>query len=1015
MTERQPARVARTRAKPAVVAAATRILPSDKSEAEKARRRRQEWQPLAWDYYDLIGEVKYSCGFVGNALSKLRLYAAEIDDPEDEPIATTNEDAIAALERIKSPAAGHAEIMRGLGVNLMVVGECYLVGLTAGRTEQTEVWEVRSTDELQPDSNGKYVLRDVPGNTGISTGEVALTDEDFILRIWTRHARYASLADSSLHGVLASCEELLILERAVRSAGRSRITGPGVLLVPSELSFGQGPDPTSDPGDGEAPVDPFISELMTAMMTPIQDEDNASAVVPMVVRGAAEHLKEFRHVSLDRPIDAMLDTRTDRALRRLAQGLDIPPEVVLGLVDVNHWTSWQIDEATFKAHVEPKAIVALDALTQGYMRPVLESAGVPNPERYVVWYDATKLVVRPNRGEDAKYAYTEKAIGGKALRRSLDFSERDKPSNEELQLRLAMDATRIDPFVQSQLLRDSIAPEILIPNPPGGTLDPNNPPGPVPDNSPAPSAPPNIEHPVPPQPSGNPPVNPGPQAAHIIAAGSKQRDWQRISKQLVEGDRALRMRIHVAADAAMQRALDRVGASLRSKTRKDRQLAQTIATTPQDEVAAVLGPTLVSQLGFDEREILQQTFERLGTQVERWIAATQRSALQVLDILPQAKKETLAEHQRADRERAVQWMQDALMKLAHNLLYDPHPAAPTVGEFDDTVRIPFGLARATVARAGGAAGMSTIRAAAEVDYGVVMEAGTEPAGGIGTGQEIIDALEEEGVTNQGYVWVYGAFPRSHPFEPHELLDGLAFANFDDDLLLNEEGWPEYAYYMPGDHDGCVCDFDIDLQETNFNPYVDLANQMNDIQSTYNYNTFVDNNQADLFNAIQDWTSSGSRELAMASRELIGEFPPGSIVFEGTQERAAAMLKLIDAAPPNAPTLYRGTTVTASKQGGAATLAAIRKGEAIPFGLASFSESENIAQSFGMSSGYGDRWSIFFRVEPGAKAVRLTPISTHSHEKEWLVQGQFRIVEVTEDVARQRYDVLLQQIATYDVS
>lgn len=788
----------------AVVAAASRILPGDRSEAEKARKRRQDWQPQAWDYYDLIGEVKYGCNFVGNSMSKLRIFAAEIDDPEDEPVATTNEAAIAAVERLRSPAAGHSEIMRGLGVNLMVVGECYLVGLTDNRDPDEEVWEVRSIDEMEPDAEGKFRMKDVPG---ISEA-VTLTNNDFVIRIWTRHARFANLADSSLHGVLASCEEILILERAVRAAGKSRITGPGVLLVPSELSFGQGPDPIQDPGDGEAPIDPFIAELMTSMMLPIQDEGNASAVVPMVVRGAAEHLKEFRHVSLDRPIDIMLDTRTERALKRLAQGMDVPPEIVLGLQDVNHWTSWQIDEATFKAHIEPKAVVALDALTQGYLRPSLEESGVDDAGRYVIWYDATKLVVRPNRGEDAKFAHGEMAISNRALLRYLDFSDKDTPSEEELKERMAMKP--LDAFVQAQLLQQTIAPDIQVAAPLNGVLGET--PGPNTDTSPEPPVPPNQEHPVPPEPSGNPPVNPGPASAVTAAAKQRATDLKKISRTLSEIDRNIRWRIHTAADAAMTRALDRVGASLRSKAKKDAHISQVIATTPQDEVASVIGHTLITQLGFDENEILETAFDRLGRQVERWIEGAQAQALRTTkDLIPPETRNTIQLHNISNRETAVVWMKQALTKRARALVYDPHPSAPSVGEWDESVRVPFGIARMTVARAGGLR-IGAVKAAAEEDYGMIV--GGQPVGGIGTGENLISALEDIGLMNAGYVWVYGAFPRSRPFEAHEELDGTEFANFDDEVLANQSGWPEYAYYMPGDHDGCVCDFDINLEDSN---------------------------------------------------------------------------------------------------------------------------------------------------------------------------------------------------------
>jgi hypothetical protein len=58
----------------------------------------------------------------------------------------------------------------------------------------------------------------------------------------------------------------------------------------------------------------------------------------------------------------------------------------------------------------------------------------------------------------------------------------------------------------------------------------------------------------------------------------------------------------------------------------------------------------------------------------------------------------------------------------------------------------------------------------------------------------------------GFVWVYGP-ARRRSFEPHLLLDGREFTNFDDPRLANDYGWPETSHYYPGDHNGCVCDFE----------------------------------------------------------------------------------------------------------------------------------------------------------------------------------------------------------------
>ena len=58
-----------------------------------------------------------------------------------------------------------------------------------------------------------------------------------------------------------------------------------------------------------------------------------------------------------------------------------------------------------------------EALTNDYLRPVLEASGI-DPEPYVVWYDSSPLTVRPNQGQDAKDLYDR---GMKIVDLSADF------------------------------------------------------------------------------------------------------------------------------------------------------------------------------------------------------------------------------------------------------------------------------------------------------------------------------------------------------------------------------------------------------------------------------------------------------------------------------------------------------------------------------------------------------------------------------------------------------------------
>lgn len=758
-----------------MLAAASRIDLGDRVQATKIRRRQQDWQKEAWGYYDNVGEVKYSANYLANAIGRLRLFAAIQIDSETDPEPDDAPASIDAVNRLSSPMGGQSEILRQMGLNLTIAGECYLLGI-APRGEVGEVWDVRSVDEVAVQSDGRYKASDVPGYLE----SVELGDpEDFLARIWVRHPRYAGLADSPMRGVLSACEELLLLERLVRSVTKSRIAGSGLLLVPDGLSFGNTDPTTNSAGDGEGTDDPFMAELIDNMVTPIQDEGSASAVVPLVMRGNGDEMEKLRHITFDRPLDPAIDQRTERALRRLAQGLDVPVQVVLGMADVNHWTGWMIEEDTFKAHVEPRAILVCDALTNVYYRPALLAGGMAPAEvaKRRMWYDATKLVVRPDRGADAKWAHENYVISNNAALKSLNFTEADAPTDEELQRRVALQAEARGRPV------DAAGLPIVVS---GSDVSKGTPPA----NQPAPAAAPSTST---------------ASAAFTITAGntftSRAGRSSSLGAKLLGIDQQLRTRLHATADATMTRALERAGNYLRGKAARNASTRAVVERAGAMEVAGLLGPRLVASFGVDEHQMLEGAFGAMAANFNRWTAKAQTQALDAVGATDEQIAAFTARYA-AHRAEAWVWLENALVSAALENLYDPSPAAPALGEADLSSRVGANLIRGAMAIAGGAMVDGITQG---VDGGLRGTDGS-PLGGIGTGTEIMDLFGASGGEVAGYEWVYGAYPRTREFEPHAELDGVQFENFDDPVLANNEGWPEYEFYTPGDHDGCQCDF-----------------------------------------------------------------------------------------------------------------------------------------------------------------------------------------------------------------
>ena len=112
-------------------------------------------------------------------------------------------------------------------------------------------------------------------------------------------------------------------------------------------------------------------------------------------------------------------------MKRLALGVDMPPEILLGLGATNHWNGWQIDRNAITQHVEPLMGVIVDGIVDSYYRPALLADQVPDADRYVIGFDVSELVNEPDRGPDAILLYDRGELSGEALRREHGFNDSD--------------------------------------------------------------------------------------------------------------------------------------------------------------------------------------------------------------------------------------------------------------------------------------------------------------------------------------------------------------------------------------------------------------------------------------------------------------------------------------------------------------------------------------------------------------------------------------------------------------
>ena len=473
----------------ALTAAAVQLQINDKGEVEKFKQRRSggssDWQSEAWEYYDAIGEIKYAFNLVSSVVSRIRLYAGAIDNAGENPVSVNISEVVdtrlaaaaeRALARLSSAYGGQAGLLKDAALNLLVTGECYLVQFPERKgSGLKESWDIRSTDELQLDSKNSYVViprRDIIGTSSSRSGAngIKLPNTAFVARIWRAHPRYSEEADSSLRGLLDLCSELLLLNRTFRATARSRLNA-GALYLPDGLSVAASPDPDypyDDENDlnpgmtAEEAADEFEDQLMDAMTTPIRDEDSASAVVPLIIRGPAELGDKIKQFKFERSFDPALADRSDKVLDRILQGLDVPKDIITGLANVKYTNAQTIDDNLYKAHIEPLMLLIADALTVAYLRPALLAAGFVEEDvaRVCIWYDPSAVSTRNDRAADADMGFDKMAVSYDAWRRAHGFAATDAPDANELAIRLLVEKGVLSQEL-TQAMIGAIAPEIM--------------------------------------------------------------------------------------------------------------------------------------------------------------------------------------------------------------------------------------------------------------------------------------------------------------------------------------------------------------------------------------------------------------------------------------------------------------------------------------------------------------------------------------------------------------------------
>lgn len=439
--------------------------------AALVRQKQREVLGMYWQ----LGELWYTGNFFKQALSRVRLRIATLDDDGSRvPVyeegkvregidSTKAKAAVDALREMRPYVGTQQQLMGQAGLNLGLVGECHLVGrdMAAAKFGLKRAYDIRSVLEFFPSGDGFRYVR-APGEMG----EELARDAVHAVRVWNPDAAFGDLADAAPMALRDIMEELHLLTQQVKGEALSRMSTNGVLLVADELD-----DPDSeDASENDEAGDAFTRDIIRHASAAIADKASAAGVLPYIMRVPAQFIKDkaaIEFVAFHRESDDQAMKKRTEAVHRFAQGMDLPVEVVEGHMSTTFANAAQIDEDLYKVHIEPKCELLVNAFTTGYLWPRL------NDDMFVIDYDASELVSQPDRSAEYAEAHKDFVISDAARRRAIGASEEDAPDDDEIQARIAIaQAIRVNTRVaateeQVQAVDDEAAGgnEVIPPTP----------------------------------------------------------------------------------------------------------------------------------------------------------------------------------------------------------------------------------------------------------------------------------------------------------------------------------------------------------------------------------------------------------------------------------------------------------------------------------------------------------------------------------------------------------------------
>lgn len=396
-----------------------------------------------WKWYESIGEVHYAISRSARIAGYGKLQCVRLDDAGQISDIVDSGMAAETVASITSPYGGTRGLIDRFYTLMKVPADSYLINVSDSDGD-SEGFHFMSPDEMDLSSfsrwrpgSGNLRWVTVPQSGGGMDGASANTfyrdvpNEDMLGRVWIPSRRYVDLSDSALNALDVECDALDILTKTIKAKLMSRFALAGIFFLPDSIANARVTRNQQQIAGQE--VDNTVNFLIAAMTRNVKNWEDATAAMPILLRGPGDAGEQLKHIVMDREL-----FETDLQLRReligrILQGLDSNQDMTEGTKNQSHFGAWAASDEERRVAVQPDLEMMCWALTRLVLHKQLQRDGMTPEEilRHAVWYDLSASTVHANQQEDARQLRDRGLISAKASRRMSGVREDDKIDDQE--------------------------------------------------------------------------------------------------------------------------------------------------------------------------------------------------------------------------------------------------------------------------------------------------------------------------------------------------------------------------------------------------------------------------------------------------------------------------------------------------------------------------------------------------------------------------------------------------------